>query len=83
MSLHDINPRVATAASWSLAAACHALRHRKTTTTAVTGTSTAVGAQLRALAGLPEDGAMRSLVQAVLAGQSSALLDRIMSSSCT
>ena len=69
MSLHDTNPRVATAASWSLAAACHALRHRKTTnTTAVAGTSTAVGAQLRALAGLPEDGAMRSLVQIVLAG---------------
>lgn len=73
MSLHDTNPRVATAASWALAAASHALRHRKTAATAVAGSSTAVGVQTRALAGLPEDGAMRSLVQIVLAGQSSSL----------
>ena len=79
MSLHDTNPRVATAASWALAAACHALRHRKTPTTAVADTSTAVGVQMRALAGLPEDGAMRALVQIVLAGQSSSLLHHIYS----
>ena len=70
MSLHDTNPRVATAASWGLAAACHACRHRKSASTAVPGTSTAVAAQTRALAGLSEDGAMRSLVQMVLTGQS-------------
>ena len=78
MSLHDANPRVATAASWGLAAACHALRHRKTTTTtAVEGPGTAVGAQMRALAGLPEDGAMRLLAQIVLTGQSSSSLHRL------
>ena len=70
MSLHDTNPRVATAASWGLAAACHACRHRKSSSTAAAGASTTVAAQTRALAGLSEDGAMRSLVQMVLTGQS-------------
>ncbi|KAL3139450.1 hypothetical protein ABBQ38_003780 [Trebouxia sp. C0009 RCD-2024] len=73
MSLHDTNPRVATAASWGLAAACHACRHRNSASTAVAGTNTAVAAQMRGLAGLPEDGAMTSLVQIVLTGQNHVL----------
>ena len=68
MALHDVNPRVAIAASWGLAAACHAQRHKKSPTGA-SSADTAVGAQMQALAGLLEDGAMRPLVQAVLAGK--------------
>lgn len=66
MTVHDSNPRVATAASWALAAACHVQRQNKATT--AVAANTAVGAQLQALAGLPEDGAMRALAQAVLTG---------------
>ncbi len=66
LALHDPDPRVATAASWGLAAACQTQRQKKSGAGSLGGPD--AGAQMRALTGLPEDGAMKALVQAVLTG---------------
>ena len=66
LALDEADPRVATLACWGLAAACHAQRHKKSNAGSVGGPN--AGAQMRALIGLPEDGAMRALTQIVLTG---------------
>lgn len=83
MSLHDTDPRVAAVASWGLAAACHAQKHRPHSKGAPTGGPTwgpsglaqadvetsKLSAQLKTLTGIPPDGAMRALVEIVVQGQ--------------
>ncbi|KAL0048382.1 hypothetical protein WJX82_001959 [Trebouxia sp. C0006] len=66
LALDEADPRVATVACWGLAAACYAQRHKKSNVSSVGGSN--AGAQMRALTGLPEDGAMRALAQIVLTG---------------
>lgn len=66
LALDEADPRVATIACWGLAAACHAQRHKKSNASSVGGTN--AQAQMRALTGLPQDGAMRALAQLVMTG---------------
>ncbi|DBA89263.1 TPA: hypothetical protein ACH3X1_016403 [Trebouxia sp. C0004] len=66
LALDEADPRVADVACWGLAAACHAQRHKKSNGSSVGGPNP--GAQMKALTGLPEDGAMRALAQVVLTG---------------
>ncbi|KAL0024565.1 hypothetical protein WJX79_008006 [Trebouxia sp. C0005] len=66
LALDEADPRVATIACWGLAAACHAQRHKKSNASSVGGIN--AQAQMRALTGLPQDGAMRALAQLVMTG---------------
>ena len=82
LALDEADPRVAAVACWGLAAACHAQRHKKSNANSVGGSN--AGAQMRALTGLPEDGAMRALAQIVLTGRHSSFpcLSMLFTSCC-
>lgn len=69
LALHEADPRVATVACWGLAVACHAQRQKKGPAggAGAPGGSD-IGAQMRALTGVPEGGAMKALVQVALTG---------------
>ena len=79
LAFQETDPRVASAASWHLAAACHAHKHKKTPAKGSAGGSAGpaggpaggsdLTAQLRNLTGLPPDGAMKALVEIVVQGQ--------------
>ena len=84
LAFQETDPRVTSGASWHLAAACHAQKHRKAPARGSAGgpVGPSVGsvggsdlaAQLRNLTGLPPDGAMKALVEIVVQGQSSQVL---------
>ncbi|KAK9824076.1 hypothetical protein WJX72_007541 [[Myrmecia] bisecta] len=68
LALKESEPRVRAAAAWALASACHSARASAKPGSAAGSASKAAGAAAsRALAGYPEDGAMRPLVEALLA----------------
>ena len=77
LAFQDADPRVVAVASWALAAACHAQKHGKTAVGSSGGSPGPVegsaggsdlSAQLRNLAGLPPEGAMKALLETVVQG---------------
>ena len=64
--MRESDPTVADPVSWGLTAACTAQRRKKSRSAALAGPD--VASQMRGLSGLPEEGAMRGLVQLLLTG---------------